>query len=204
MSYQMKYPVYSRLCGRMPAARNTLNRSMWVGWVPRRNVSLMYIQPNRHVKSIAIADKVCGFMDSRLRRFPPCTSCNTWTSHGKRKNCFPQLAHTSAAAHKLHRPQPTNDKKTLHINVESPHLRAMTCPCSSTASPSKSAHTSRPRTNTYAGAKKHCWTTTPKSFAKGSEGLTSILKHSSSYNSFSASIFSNSSSMPVYLHCSSC
>ena len=53
----------------------------------------------------------CGFMDSRLRRFPPdrASAVSYGQTVGNATRC-PPLAHRSAAAHKLHSARPDRDK----------------------------------------------------------------------------------------------
>lgn len=49
----------------------------------------------------AMTDRCCGFVDSRLRRYPPdrAIAGPPWTSRGKRPAFLPHLAHRSAAVH---------------------------------------------------------------------------------------------------------
>jgi hypothetical protein len=48
-----------------------------------------------------MTDRCCGFVDSRLRRYPPdrAIAGPPWTSRGKRPAFLPHLAHRSAAVH---------------------------------------------------------------------------------------------------------
>ena len=61
----------------------------------------------------------CGFVDSRLRRFPPDrASAVPYGQAMENASRFPPLAHRSAAAHKLHSAQVT----ILQIRESQNHL----------------------------------------------------------------------------------
>src|ERR1700726_2713794 len=78
-------------------------------------------QRRRHWPPDAMARRCHEFVDSRLRRSPPDrASAVPYGQAGENATCFPQLAHRSAAAHKLHSTPQQDSMNLISGNRETP------------------------------------------------------------------------------------